>query len=249
MTGKNVIFVETIRKSMKKTLLTLLTAALCCLSFSNAYAQRYYDDRGGRTPAYDRNGTVASYLDLHIGEGVGRGAQGFGGANLAFLYRFSSDFQFGVGSGIDYFHALALQGKKGDKNDFDYHGELTLPLYMRGRYYIGNGGYSLGSANFFFQCDLGYRFGLSAYNTGKNSGVKGVAKNFEHCNVKGFFVEPQVGIALNETISFSFGLPFQHYTKNITTLNIANAYELTDFEPKTKELMFMGVDVHFMIGF
>ena len=238
---------------MKKILTTILATALCCMTVSSAYAQRYYDDRGrndryGYNYNYNRTGTVASYLDLHLGEGVGKGAQAIGGANISFLYRFSPEFQFGVGSGIDYIHALALQGKLNNKNEFDYHGELTLPLFLRGRYLLGDVS-SRSQASFFIQCDLGNRFGISAYNTGKNKGVKGLAKNFEHCNVKGFFVEPAIGIAANETLSFAFGLPFQHYTKNIANIPVENAYEISDMEYKTKSLMFMGAELHLMIGF
>ena len=229
---------------MKMNIKILLAAAVCCLSFSNAYAQRYSDDRGGSNNG--NVGTVASYLDLHIGEGVGRGSKGIGGVDLSFLYRFSPEFQFGVGGGLDYYHALALQGKLNNKNEFDYHGELTVPLFLRGRYLLGDTGFS--QSTFFFQCDLGYRFGISAYNSGKQSGAKNVIKNFEHCNAKGFFVEPQVGIAVNKSISFSFGLPFQHYTKNITTSSIASAYE-NDVDFNTKSLMFMGVDLRLIIGF
>ena len=224
---------------------TLLVAAVCCLFVSNAYAQRYSDDRGGRS-SNSRTGTVASYLDFHIGEGVGRGSKGFGGVDLSFLYRFSPEFQFGVGSGLDYYHGLALQGKLNNKNEFDYHGELTIPLFMRSRYLLGDTGYS--QSTFFFQCDLGYRFGVSAYNSGKTTGAKNVIKNFEHCNVKGFFLEPQVGISINETLSVSFGLPFQRYAKNITSSSIASAYE-TDIDFTTKQLMFMGLDLRLIIGF
>lgn len=228
---------------MQKTLKTILVIAVCCISISSAYAQRYYDDRGSRRSYYDLTGTVASYLDLHAGQGIGHGAKGIGGANLSFLYRMSPLFQFGVGGGVDYIHGLALQGKLDKKNEYDYHGELTLPVFIRGRYLIGEAGYTSG-ANFFIQGDLGYRFGLSAYNTGKE---KGIIKNLEKCNVKGLFIEPQFGVAINEALSVSLGFPFQHYTKFVSDLPVAST---TDETPvKEKSLMFMGAEFHFMIGF
>ena len=227
---------------MKKSLNIFLTIAVCFLSLSNAYAQRYYDDRGSRSSRPDLTGTVASYLDLHVGEGIGRGSKGTGGANVSFLYRFAPEFQFGVGSGLDYIHALARQGKVDNKKDFDYHGELTVPVFLRGRYLLGDV-YSR-SASFFAQVDLGYRFGISAYNTGK---YEKITKNFEKCNVKGFFFEPQIGIAPNETISFSLGFPFQHYTKHISDVSASNTEVTEDF--KTKSLMFMALNFHVMIGF
>lgn len=228
---------------MKTTLKTLLAIAVCCFSLSSAYAQRYYDDRGSRRSYYDLTGTVASYFDIHLGEGVGRGAKGTGGITAAFLYRMSPVFQFGVGGGVDYIHALALQGKLDKKNEYDYHGELTLPIFMRGRYLLAEAEYARG-ANFFIQCDLGYRFGLSAYNTGKNEGV---FSNLEKCNVKGLFIEPQFGIALNETLSLSLGLPFQHYNKHIYDVPVANITSETS--SREKSLMFAGILFHFMIGF
>lgn len=228
---------------MEKTLKTLLVIAVCCISISSAYAQRYYDDRGSRRSYYDLTGTVASYLDLHVGEGVGRGAKGIGGANLSFLYRMSPVFQFGVGGGVDYIHALALQGRQNKKNEYDYHGELTLPVFIRGRYLLGDVVYTRG-ANFFIQGDLGYRFGLSAYNTGKN---KGVIKNLEKCNVKGLFIEPQFGIAINDALSVSLGFPFQHYNKIISEVPVEAT--VADVPLKTKSLMFMGTEFHFMVGF
>ena len=224
---------------MKNLAKFLLAAAVCCLSLSNAYAQRSYYD--------DREGSVASYLDLHLGEGVGRGAQAIGGANVSFLYRFAPEFQFGIGAGVDYVHALALQGGSGKNKDYDYHGELTLPIFMRGRYALSGTGYYDSGAQFFIQCDLGYRFGLSAYNTGKNSGVKNLAKNFENCNVKGVFLEPQIGIAPNRVLSFSFGLPFQRYFKNLSPVSVTIVDEDTKIDTKT--LMFMGADLHVMISF
>jgi hypothetical protein len=118
---------------------------------------------------------------------------------------------------------------------------------MRGRYALGGDGYFDRGANFFIQCDLGYRFGISAYNTGKESGIKKLAKNFENCNVKGVFFEPQFGIAPNRTISFSFGLPIQRYMKNISPVSVEVIDEDTKIE--TKSLLFMGADLHFMISF
>jgi hypothetical protein len=224
---------------MEKTLKTLLLTAICCLFVSSAYAQRYYDDRRNEI---GRTGSVASYLDLHLGEGVGRGAKAIGGGDFSFLARLSPEFQFGVGIGLDYVHALALQGKLNNKSEYDYHGELTMPLFLRGRYLLGDT-YSRG-ANYFVQCDLGYRFGISAYNTGKE---KNLAKNLEKCNVKGFFIEPQFGIAINDIISLSFGLPFQRYTKIISNLPVAETTK--DTPTSTKGLMFMGADLHFIIGF
>ena len=234
---------------MKMTIRTLLVAAVCCLSISNAYAQRYYDDRDvrDRRAAYDRTGTVSSYLDIHLGEAMGHAGHAVGGANLSFLYRFSPDFQFGIGSGLDYIQALALQGKgTNNKNEYDYHGELTLPLFLRGRYLLGTNDYS--SASFFTQIDFGYRFGISAYNTGKNSGVKNVAKNFEHCNAKGVFLEPQFGVALNETISFSFGVPIQRYLKNVSTVTIDSAYQ-SEALISTKKALYLGGVLHLILGF
>lgn len=230
---------------MKKTVKILMTIALCCMSLTSALAQRYYDDRGYSSSRYDyiRTGTVASYLDLHIGKGIGHGANGMAGANASFLYRFAPEFQFGIGAGVDYIHALSMQGKADKKNEYDYHGELTLPVFMRGRFLMGEAGYTR-SASFFIQCDMGYRFGIAAYNTGKN---KGLVKNFEKTNVKGFFVEPQFGIAPNETISFSIGLPFQRYNKFISDLPIASTP--ANAELKSKSLMFMGAQLHFMISF
>ena len=224
---------------MKNLVKFLMAAAVCCLSLSNAFAQRpYYDDR---------EGTVASYFDLHLGEGVGHGARAIGGANVSFLYRLSPEFQFGVGAGVDYVHALALQGGQNKQKDYDYHGELTLPVFMRGRYALGGSGYYDNGAQFFVQCDLGYRIGLSAYNTGKQSGAKNIAKNFENCNVKGLFFEPQIGIAPNRTLSFSFGLPFQRYFKNISPVSVTIVDENTKID--TKSLFFMGADLHVMISF
>ena len=228
---------------MKPTSKILLAIAICCLSFSSAYAQRYYEDRGSIRSYYDLSGTVASYFDIHLGEGIGRGAKGTGGINAAFLYRMSPVFQFGVGGGIDYVHALALQGKLNKKNEFDYHGELTLPVFMRGRYLLAEAGYT-GGADFFIQFDLGYRFGISAYNTGKN---KGVFNNLEKCNVKGLFIEPQFGIDINETLSVSLGLPFQHYNKHIYDIPVADI--TSEISPRDKSLMFAGVQFHFMVGF
>lgn len=224
---------------MKNHVKILMVAALLCATLSNSYAQRSYYD--------DREGSVASYLDLHLGEGIGRGAQGMGGGNVSFLYRFSPEFQFGVGAGVDYIHALALVGGTGKNKDFDYHGELTLPVFMRGRYAIGGSGYYDDGAQFFLQFDLGYRMGLSAYNTGKNSQIKGVVKNFEKCNVKGLFFEPQIGIAPNRTISFSLGLPFQRYLKNMSPVSVQIVDDNTKIE--TKNFIFMGADLHFMINF
>ena len=228
---------------MEKTIKTLLVIAVCCLSISSAHAQRYYEDRVSRRSYYDLTGTVASYFDIHIGEGIGRGAKGTGGINVAFLYRMSPFLQFGVGGGVDYIHALALQGKLDKKNEYDYHGELTLPVYMRGRYLLADAGYARG-ANFFVQFDLGYRFGLSAYNTGKN---KGILNNLEKCKAKGLFMEPQFGVALNETLSLSIGLPIQHLNKQISELPVANT--TSDTYLKNKSLMYMGANIHFMIGF
>lgn len=224
---------------MKKAVKLLLLLAACCLSMNSLHAQRFNDDY--------RDGSVASYIDFHLGEGIGRGAQAIGGVNVSFLYRFSPEFQFGVGGGVDYVHALAIQGGSKKSKDYDYHGELTLPVFMRGRYALGGGGYYDRGANFFIQCDLGYRIGLSAYNTGKESGIKKLAKNFENCNVKGFFFEPQIGIAPNRTISFSFGLPFQRYFKNASPVSVTIIDEDTKIE--TKSLMFMGAELHMMISF
>lgn len=229
---------------MKKILLTL---ALCCISLSSAFAQRYYDDRTyyddySRFERIFRTGTVASYFDLHFGEGIGRGSKGFGGASVAFLYRFSPEFQFGVGGGADYIHALALQGKSGKKNEYDYHGELTVPVFMRGRFLMGDV-YSR-SALFFLQCDLGYRFGITAYNTGKNDNL---FKKIEKCNVTGLFAEPQLGIAPNDFISISLGLPLQRYTKYISDQPVANTD--SSVQLKTKDLTFLGAEVHFMVNF
>lgn len=228
---------------MEKTIKTLLVIAVCCLSISSAHAQRYYEDRGSRRSYYDLTGTVASYLDLHFGQGIGRGAKGIGGADVAFLYRMSPILQFGVGAGVDYIHALALQGKLDKKNEFDYHGELTMPVFIRGRYLLADAGYARG-ANFFVQCDLGYRFGLSAYNTSKKEGI---IKNIEKCNVKGLFFEPQFGVALNETLSLSLGLPVQHYNKLISELPVGAT--VADVPTKAKSLMFMGTNIRLMIGF
>ena len=94
---------------------------------------------------------------------------------------------------------------------------------------------------------FGYRIGLSAYNTGKESGIKKLAKNFEKCNVKGFFFEPQIGIAPNRTLSFSFGLPFQRYYKNMSPVSVTVIDEDTKID--TKSLMFMGAELHMMISF
>lgn len=223
---------------MEKTLKTLLLTAICCLFVSNAYAQRYYDDRRYEV---DRTGTVASYLDLHLGEGVGKGAKAIGGGNLSFLARLAPEFQFGVGIGLDYIHALALQGKENNDKKYDYHGELSLPLFLRGRYILGDA-YSRG-ANFFVQCDLGYRFGLGSLNSGKDARF---IDKFEKNNVKGFFAEPQFGIAINDIISLSFGLPFQHYNKLMSNLPVD---QTTTDDIKAKGQMFMGADLHFIIGF
>lgn len=221
---------------MKNTVKFLLAAAVCCLAFSSAYAQRYYDDRSGN---------VSSYLDLHIGEGVGPGAKGFGGANVSFLYQFSPEFEFGIGGGLDYIHALALMGGAKKAKDYDYHGELSLPLFVRGRYAIGDSGsYYDHGTHFFIQCDMGYRIGLSAYNTGKQSGIR---KNFEKTNAKGFFFEPQLGVAPNRVISFSIGFPFQHYFKNTSAVSVTADDVDADFD--TKGAMYMGADIHFMISF
>lgn len=227
---------------MKKTSKILLLTAVCCLSLSNAYAQRYYDDRGSRRTTYDRTGTVASYLDIHIGEGIGKGAKGIGGVNAAFLYRMSPVFQFGVGTGMDYVHALTLQGREAKKKDYDYHGELTLPVFLRGRYLLTDAGYTRG-ASFFAQLDFGYRFGLGAFNSGKEGGL---FEKFEKCRVKGMFVEPQFGLEVNETLSFSLGLPFQHYNKLITEGSVKEA---TPETIKEKSLMFMGARLHVTICF
>ena len=224
---------------MKKAVKLLLLLAACCLSMSSLHAQRFNDDY--------RDSDVASYIDFHLGEGVGRGAQAIGGINLSFLYRFSPEFQFGVGGGVDYVHALAIQGGSKKNKDYDYHGELSLPIFMRGRYAISGDGYYDRGANFFIQCDLGYRIGLSAYNTGKESGIKKLAKNFEKCNVKVFFFEPQIGIAPNRTLSFSFGLPFQRYYKNMSPVSVTVIDEDTKID--TKSLMFMGAELHMMISF
>ena len=120
---------------MEKTLKTLLLTAMCCLLVSNAYAQRYYDDRRHEV---DRTGTVASYLDLHLGQFMGKGANAIGGGDFSFLARLSPEFQFGVGVGVDYIHALAFQGKENNEKKYDKHGELSLPLFLRGRYLLGD---------------------------------------------------------------------------------------------------------------
>ena len=224
---------------MKRPVKLLLLLAACCLSMNSLHAQRYYDDY--------RDGSIASYIDFHLGEGIGRGAQAIGGVNVSFLYEYSPEFQFGVGGGVDYIHALAIQGGSKKSKDYDYHGELALPIFMRGRYAIAGNGYYDRGPNFFIQCDLGYRIGLSAYNTGKESSIKKLAKNFEKCNVKGFFFEPQIGIAPNRTISFSFGLPIMHYFKNVSPVSVSIIDEDTKIE--TKSQLFMGADLHFMINF
>ena len=222
---------------MKTFVKILLVSAVLLLSISAANAQsKYYDDR---------EGTVASFLDFHLGDGIGRGAKGFGGVNASFLYCLSSDLMFGVGAGVDYYHALGLIGGVKKKKDFDYHGELTSAVFMRGRYLINGSDYRRG-AHFFVQCDLGYRFGLSAYNSGKESGLKNLTKNFEKCNVKGLFFEPQFGLAPNRLLSFSLGLPFQRYIKNSSPV----ATSITEEKDITsKNFMFMGADVHVMINF
>lgn len=225
---------------MNNHLKFIAIAAACCLSLSSAFAQqRYYYD--------DREGSVASYLDLHIGDGLGRGAKGFGGGTVSFLYRFSSDFQFGVGGGVDFYKGLALQGGAKKDKEFDYHGELSIPVFLRGRYALGGGGYYDQGAQFFAQCDFGTRIGLSAYNSSKNSGITALAKNFERCNVKGLFVEPQIGIAPNRTISFALGFPFQRYQRNVSPVSIDQTTK--DTEITTKDMMFSGANIHFMICF
>lgn len=223
---------------MEKTLKTLLLTAICCLFVSSAYAQRYYDDRRHEV---DRTGTVASYLDLHLGQFMGKGANAIGGGDFSFLARLSPEFQFGVGVGVDYIHALAFQGKENNEKKYDKHGELSLPLFLRGRYLLGDL-YSRG-ANYFIQCDLGYRFGLRAFNSGKNAGL---FDKFEKTNVKGFFIEPQFGIAINDVISLSFGLPFQHYNKLISNLPID---QTTADDISVKSMMLAGAKLHFIIGF
>ena len=52
---------------MKRPVKLLLLLAACCLSMNSMHAQRYYDDY--------RDGSIASYIDFHLGEGIGRGAQ------------------------------------------------------------------------------------------------------------------------------------------------------------------------------
>ena len=55
---------------MKKAVKLLLLLAACCFSMSSLHAQRFNDDY--------RDSDVASYIDFHLGEGVGRGAQAIG---------------------------------------------------------------------------------------------------------------------------------------------------------------------------
>ena len=100
------------------------------------------------------------------------------------------------------------------------------------------------SAIFFIQCDLGYRFGITAYNTGKKQGI---IKKIEKCNATGLYAEPQLGIALNDVVSFSFGVPLQRYTKNISDLPVESTSSSDIL--KTKTLTYMGINAHFMINF
>lgn len=202
---------------MKKLVLTL--AAICCLSLG-ASAQRYgYADVPARSPM------ALTQLDLHLGEGLGQGAGIMAGADLAFLHRFSPAFALGAGFGLDYFKALDVMVINNGTKEPEYWGELTLPLFARGRYTFGRRGmvgreYSYRHANYygdrytpregthiFMQYDLGYRFCLTALDF--DDGVSG----FTRGNIHGLFFEPQVGVSVGRNASVSIGLPFQGYTK------------------------------------
>ena len=204
-----------------------IIAAACCFALASS-AQGRYDYAYGDGP---RNPMALTQLDLHLGEGLGQGAGIIAGADLAFLHRFSPSFALGAGFGLDYVKGLDRITVTNGTKEADYWGELTLPLFLRGRYTFGRRGmigrsYGYGRSSYygepynpregthiFMQYDLGYRFGIAAYDFSSEGSA------ISHGNVHGLFFEPQVGVSVGRNASVSIGIPFQGYDKctNVVT--------------------------------
>lgn len=202
---------------MKRTIL-LAAAALLGISIAS-YAQPYYEYQN------PSNSMAVESIDLHLGTGLSYKANIIAGADFAVLHKFSPSFSLGGGVGVDYIQALKYRTVA--TKDNQYWSEVSVPVFARGRYLFGRrgmiGNYDYGrnsmygqyreareGTHFFVQCDLGYRFCLTAVDFDEDK-----SDSFSKGNSKGFFVEPQAGISLGRNIDIAVGLPFQGFTKNL----------------------------------
>lgn len=198
---------------------TILLAAVAFLALSaNSSAQAYYDYQ-------NPNSRAVKSVDLHLGTGLSYKANLIAGADFAVLHKFSPSFSLGAGAGVDYIQALKYRTVSTKENQ--YWNEVSVPVFARGRYLFGRrgmiGNYEYGrnsmygqyrevreGVHFFVQCDLGYRFCVTAINFDKDQ-----SDTFEKGNAKGFFLEPQAGISLGRSIDIAVGLPFQGFNKHL----------------------------------
>lgn len=226
---------------MKKNILILVACLLPLVA--SAQSRKYSDNLIG--------------VDVHAGNIFGDAGRVQTGADFVFSHKFAPDFALGVGAGLDYINAHDHILKVGKDKEAKYQSELSLPIFLRGRYIFGQQGYYGRNVydkhtsraaqnthqgwNVFAQVDAGYRMNLGCVskNDGSDSG-------FGSGHVKGFFAEPQFGVSFGRNLDFAVGLPLQAFEKNIIDIsNIASSSSVTGV---SKNRMYSGLILHLVVA-
>lgn len=222
--------------------------ALVCLPLiASAQTRKEY-----RQARRDANSVAA--VDLHAGKPLGVAGKMVAGADVVFLHKYSPAFSLGVGAGLDYIDALNTLTIEGKEKTPTYNAELSVPVFLRGRYMFGQRGY-IGrdtrphdniyrerreGINFFVQADAGYRVSLGALSDGS------MGKSLGKGNIKGIFLEPQAGISIGKGVDISLGLPFQAYNKMVReTSSVIEGVEET---VSPKRGLYSGAALHLVIA-
>lgn len=245
---------------MKRLYLLIMLVCLTIMASAQPRNVRKPDARPGDRQSqrqeirHDRRDALTlSSVDIHVGSPLGPAGKAVIGADLVFLHRFSPSVSFGGGFGLDYINALDRKLVENKEKSYEYQSELSLPIFLRGRYMFGQKGYGhthhsdymqynrrREGVNAFAQVDAGYRIGLCSLASQDGA-------NFDSANVKGVFAEPQIGLSLGKGLDVSLGVPVQSYQKCELTHNRASSDSSLNAVFTTKSGVYTGLTAHLII--
>ena len=152
-------------------------------------------------------------VDLNAGLGLSQKSGFATGIDAAVGFLPTESLFLGFGAGFDFLKAAYTVVE----DEITKNGEFIVPLFLRGKYTLASMTSSTSLIEPFVMADLGYNASIGGIKMGNGEGIKGTH------NIKGLFVEPKIGISINNMYNIGLGLRMQHFNYKYFSAKSAEA--------------------------